>query len=156
MKKRNKKYRPKLVMRDPITYVVNGTKKVSEEHQQNLAIKHSMAMTKFLQGNGDKSDFDIILGCVNMSLCMTEMFFNDNHRQTFLNGKAALKSLGERYYKLNKFVLNGDEIKALNLCIQVCEEYMRNLLVKEVEMAINEVQRRLDNKINVEKIKRAA
>lgn len=92
-----------------------------------------------------------------MSLCMLEMYknkFSDEPLEIFNRGKIALKELGERSYRLEKFVMKGDEINVLRDCIEYCEALIAKLTVRQVELAIDEVFRRLHYKINTETIKK--
>ena len=154
MKKRNKKHRPKPINSLAYLFAIQGTQLVSKDKMRDLKIKHSLAMEMLTMGQGTKTDFDTVLGCVNMSLCMCELHFTADYLDDLKQGKTALKAIGERFYERGRFVLSGDEIKVLRLCIEICEGYVSKLTVREVEHAIDEVFRRLHYKINTETIKK--
>lgn len=156
MKKRNKKYKPRTVVMNPLNYFLGGLKKIDCEHLTELNIKNHLSMSAICTGNGTKDHFDRLVGMQNMALVLNEMHFSDEYLSELLQGKEALHRLGERFRKHNKFVMTGDEMQSINRTISIHEAQLTALRVIDVERAYDEVQRRLKYGVNVQKIGVAA
>lgn len=156
MAKRNKKYKPKTVVMNPLNYFLGGLKKIDCEHLTELNIKNHLSMTAICNGDGTKDHFDRLIGMQNMALVLNEMHFSDEYLNELLQGKEALHRLGERFRKHGKFVLTGDEMQNINRILLIHEAQLTALRVIDVERGYDEVQRRLKHGVNVLKIGVAA
>lgn len=146
MKKRTKKYRPKQIILNPVDYLRGGYKRVEGEYLTELQIKNEMALLNVLQGKAATEDWDKLVGAVNMSLVITEQYFDDKFRELLLAGRDALQSLGKRQLKIGRFVLTGEEKTAIENMMEVHEAQLKALRVVDIERAYDEVMRRLRSK----------
>lgn len=154
--KRNKKYKPKAVVLNPINYFMGGLKRIEEGHLVELNSKNHAAMLCICNGTGTKEHFDQLTGMQNMALVLTEMHFDNQYLQLLYAGRDALHSLGQRYLKHQKFILTGEEMQKINNVLEIHEAQLEALRIIDIERAYDEIQRRLKHGINVQKIKVAA
>jgi len=156
MTKPRKKYRPKPISYNSINYVIGGFKKLDEEHMVNVQAKNSAALWSISSGHGTKEHFDVLVGMSNMAKVLCETQFDMKYIEILRSGQDALEQLGKRYLKIKKFVLSGDELRALNDVIEIHSAQLEALRVIDIEKAWNEIQRRLRHGINLTKIKESA
>lgn len=156
MKKRNKAYRPKTVVQNPLHYFLGGLKRMDEEHLTDLNLKNHAAMFSICQGRGTRDDWDKLVGMMNMALVLAETHFDLQYHDLLSTGRDALQAVGRRWLSLQRFVFRGAELQALNDAIEVHEAQLAALRVIDVERASEEVQRRIKFHINTMKIVEAA
>lgn len=150
--KRNKKYKPRQVIQNPMQYLCGGYKKIDHERKRTLKAKNSIAMERITKGNGTREDFDMLVGASNMSLVLCEIHDHDNVREYLLKSDDALLNLGRRYLKIGKFVLKGDEMQAINHMLEIHDEQLNVMRVVDVERGYAEIQRRLRHHIGTKTI----
>ncbi len=156
MKKRSKKYKPKIIVQNPINYFFGGLKKAEPEVLTELQVKNHFAMNKLCKGIAVKDDFDKLASVINMALVLTEQHFDNQYHEMLLKARDALHDIGMRFRKMNVFVLRGDEMQAINEAMEVHDAQLEALRVIDIERAYDEIQRRLKHGINVVKIKEIA
>ena len=152
MKKRNKKYKAKPVVQNPLNYFFGGLKKIDGEHLTNLNVKNHAAMFKLTTGIGERSDWDMIVGASNMAIVMCEQHFDNQYHEMLITGRDALHAIGKRYLEKDKFIMTGDEMQAINNLLDVHEAQLNALRVIDVERAYDEVLRRINHGVNVKRI----
>jgi len=150
--KRNKKYKPRQVIQNPMQYICGGFKKIDQERKQVLNTKNSAAMLKIVNGTADKPDFDLLIGASNMALVLCEIHDHDNVHDDLIKARDALHSLGKRYLELGRFVLKGDEMRAINHMLEIHDEQLNVMRVVDVERGYAEIQRRLRHHIRTKTI----
>jgi hypothetical protein len=89
-KKPRKKYRPRQVIKDPIAFVVSGTRPGSDEAQLKTKISYHMAMTNITQGRGDKSDWQEIANSINLALTLAEMGWGKDYVPVLVKAQGAM------------------------------------------------------------------
>lgn len=153
MKKRNKKYKPRQVVQNPIQYIMGGFKRPDGEHLTELNVKNHLALVNILNGTGKRDDWDKLVGMSNMALVLAEVHFDDQYREMLLSGRDALLDVGRRYLEIDRFVLKGEEKTAIEDALEIHEAQLNALRVIDIERAFIEVQRRVRNKINTIAVK---
>lgn len=151
-KKRNKKYKAKPVVQNPINYFLSGLQRIDGDHLVNLNIKNHAAMFKLTTGIGERHDWDVMVGCSNMAIVLCEQHFDMQYHEMLISSRDALHKVGKRYLEMNKFIMTGDEMQAINNLLEVHEAQLNALRVIDVERAYDEVLRRINNRIGVKKI----
>lgn len=155
MKKRNKKYSPRQVVQNPLNYILGGLKKIDSEHLTELNIKNHRAMSNMTHGDGTRDDWDKLSGMINMALVLDEQHFASDYTNDLLSARDAMIAVGKRYLDSKRFIMRGEEMKVLNLAIDIHEAQLNALRVIDVERAFGEVQRRVRHKINAVSITEA-
>ena len=148
MKKRNKKYKPKTIVQNPLNYFIGGYKRIQGEELTDLYAKNHMAMVKLCSGQADRDTWDVLVGMINMSLVLAEQHFDDQYHEILLAARDGLHAIGKRYMDYGRFVLKGEEMNALNNAMEVHEAQLEALRIIDIERAYDEIQRRIKHNHN--------
>jgi hypothetical protein len=137
-KKPRKKYRPKSQLVNPITYVLEGFKPVTEysEYLADLKIKNHLSMTLLLQGKATKKDMDNLVAMSNMVEALQQMGFGTDYKDVAVEGRHALLSVIWRATEKLRFVPTGPEITALNTLMELHDAQMEIVTVGDIDKAI--------------------
>ncbi len=153
MAKIRKKYQgPKYISKNPMRTFFGG---MSDTHrselQSTLAINH-MAMQAMVQGRGDRTQWDRLVGAINVAIVMCEQGIGPEFRATLEAAREALLQCGIRGVKKGKFLFTGDELSAMNEALACHDAQMENVRAIDVDRAANEVIRRLNGRINTSSV----
>jgi hypothetical protein len=156
MRKRSK-YRPKDTLVNPVAYVVEGLKPVKEHdsYLMDMRIKNHGAMTALTQGQADEAQINFLIHMSNISEALCIMGFKQEYVELILEGSDALLQVGRRGVATRRFVLKAEEMNAINLLMQINDEQMDMITIRDMENAIELVNKTLANKQN-RKMKEAA
>ena len=152
MKRRNKAYKPKPVIQNPLNYLIGGLKRPDGEQITHVNVKNHLAMVNICNGSGTRDDFDRLCGMINMALVMSEMYFDDQYHDELIAARDSLHTMGMRYRAKDVFVFTGDERNAMNQIFAIHEAQLEALRVIDIERAFNEVERRVKHRINTKPI----
>lgn len=150
--KRKKEYKPKKVIINTMAFVKTGLTIAPESQMITLKIKNHAAMNRLANGMGTRDDWDTVIGAINMAQVMAELGTGSDYRKMILSASDAMRSVGKRYMKWDKFEFCGDELTRVNDAIDVHEAQLDVCRVIDIERAADEVLRRIKNKINVTKV----
>lgn len=156
MRKRSK-YRPRDRLINPVAYVVEGLKPVKEydSYLMDLKIKNHGAMMALTRGQADRSQIDFLVNMSNSAEALCIMGFKQEYVDLIIEGSDALLQVGRRGAKTEKFVLKSDEMNAINLLMQIHDEQMEMITVKDMEKALDIVNKQVLNK-RTKKMKEAS
>lgn len=146
--KRNKKYRPRPVLRDPLGYVIEGMTPVPkyETYMVDLGIKTHAAMANLTQGKADKSDINRLISAANMTEAMYRRGFGKEYETELRTGIDALFEVAKRGASTKKFVLRASEMDAINTLLELHDAQLEIATLKDIERAMDLVQEELRNK----------
>jgi hypothetical protein len=156
MKKRSK-YRPNGVLINPLAYVLESLKPVKDHdsYLMDMRIKNHGAMTALTQGQADEAQINFLIHMSNISEALCIMGFKQEYVELILEGSDALLQVGRRGVATRRFVLKAEEMNAINLLMQINDEQMDMITIRDMENAIELVNKTLANKQN-RKMKEAA
>jgi hypothetical protein len=156
MRKRSK-YRPRDTLVNPVAYVVEGLKPVKEHdsYLMDMRIKNHGAMTALTQGQADEAQINFLIHMSNISEALCIMGFKQEYVELILEGSDALLQVGRRGVATRRFVLKAEEMNAINLLMQINDEQMDMITIRDMENAIELVNKTLAKKQN-RKMKEAA
>lgn len=155
MKKRTKKYQgPKYVARNVLSTVFGGMAGSHMEHLRTLQVKNHLALAEMAQGRGNREQWDLIVGAINIANVMCETGFGDEFRHSVLAGRDAMLAVGMRQAKLGKFLLTGDELRILTEALECHDAQLENTRAIDVDRAAMEVERRVRHRINSTSVQR--
>ena len=110
MRKRSK-YRPKGVIRDPMSHVISGMKKVgSISSGTTLMIMNHDALDKARRGLAERRDIDVLIAAVNMAEALIRMRIGDDWKDEIRTAQDALFAVGSRGAETGKFILRGPNL----------------------------------------------
>lgn len=147
-KSRKKSYRPKYIIMNPIKELFGG---MSDTHidslQRTMTLNH-MAMVAMVQGRGDRSTWDRLVGANNMALVMTEQGIGEEFRDVLKQWHDVMVACGVRSVKKDRFLFTGDELKIVNEGMSCHDTQLRSVRAIDLDRAADEVERRLRHRIN--------
>jgi len=133
-----KKYRPKPVRADTISYVLSGIRPFAKvPYGTTLRIKNHDALDKLRRGEADKQTIDILIGTYNVAEGLVRQNIGDEYREELRAGQDALLAVARRG---GNFILKSEELNALNLAMEIHDAQLDVCTVIELERAIDIVQ----------------
>lgn len=146
---KRKPYRgPKYVAKNPMVTFFGGMSDTHASHLQATRLVNHAAMQAMTQGRGDKEQWDRLVGAVNIAIVMCEQGIGPEYREQFVAAFNALLEVGKRSVKTGRFVFTGDELHALNECLDCHDAQLMNIRAIDVDRAAAEVIRRLNHRVN--------
>ena len=144
MKKRSK-YRPKRVLINPISYVIESLTPIAEHYDSliNLKIKNSQSMFSLLHGCSTVIDMATLRDMSNMTEAFCIMNFGKEHFDIVNKGRNAIFTIVERAGKVKKFIPTGLEIQALNDLIELHNAQIEIVTIRDMEKAISLVKHKI-------------
>lgn len=141
--KRKKKYRPRPVLVNPMGYVLEGMAPVVSygEYLLDLRVKHASALAILAQGQAKKDTIDILIGGANMTQAFLHMEVGTAYATDIRKGQDALFTVATRGAKLGRFVMTGDEMKAINELFEIHDAQLEIATIKDIDRAIEIVKK---------------
>ena len=141
MRKRSK-YRPRAVLVNPLGYVLESIKPVSQHEQYlvELKIKNHLAMSTLTKGLATRGDIDTLIASVNIVEALYRLGFGREYADVVKDGLNALRSVGKRGVESGKFILKSSEMNALNLVMELHDAQMDIITIKDMDKAIDLVK----------------
>ena len=146
MSKPRKKYKPTGVRLDAMAWVMSGMKPVSQVEHAGLAlkIKNHDALTNITQGRGKRDDIDIVIAALNVAEGLAMLGLGTDWRPEINAAQEAVYHMGKRGLKQgDKFLFTGPEMQAVNLGIDVHDAQLDECTVKQLEEALQIVEREI-------------
>lgn len=141
MRKRSK-YRPRQVFSDPVAWVINGFKPMSESGEAvSLKIKNHLALSDITQGQGDKNKVDVLIAAMNMAeaLHIVNPALGKEYAPEIKAAQDAIYMMAKRGVAKGRFVFTGPEMQAMNTGMEVHDAQLDACTIGELEQAINYV-----------------
>jgi hypothetical protein len=148
MKQRNKAYRPKPIMQNPLNYIIGGLKRLTPDSLTDLNVKNHAALYLIVTGAGTTDSADKLIGCVNMANVMSQQGIGKEYRDDIILARDAMQSPGKRFAKWGKFEFTGSELAAINQFMAIHDAQLEAARIIDVERAYDEVYRRLKHGID--------
>ena len=148
MRKCRKKYKPKGVIVDTMSWVKSGMKPVAETGDAItvLKLRNHGAMAALTKGQATRQDLDILISCLNITEAYWRMGIGYEYKEIVNAGLAALRSVGKRGLESGKFILKADEMAALNEAMELHDAQLELSTVKEMERALDIVTQEIKHK----------
>lgn len=145
MRKRSKR-KPRLVLLNPVSYVLESITPVSKHDSflLDLKIKNHGAMASLTQGKATRRDIDVLIEMANMVEALCMLGFGTEYASVSKAGSDALHFVGSRGAVNGKFILKAVEMNAMNDLMELHDQQMEIIVVKDIERAvavINEMRR---------------
>ena len=140
MRKRSS-YRPKPQLPNPVAWLVNGFKPVSQAGIVNIQIKNHQAIDSLRKGVADREDVDTIIEALNIAEALQRLGIGDEYRQEVRAAQDALYAASRRGIDREyRFVLKGQELAAINLGMEVHDAQLEVTSIHHMEDALNMVR----------------
>ena len=141
MRKRSK-YKPRKVFADPVSWVINGFKPMSESGEAvSLKIKNHLALSDITQGQGDKNKVDVLIAAMNMAeaLHIVNPALGKEYAPEIKAAQDAIYMMAKRGVAKGRFVFTGPEMQAMNTGMEVHDAQLDACTIGELEQAIKYV-----------------
>ncbi len=156
MKKRTKKYQgPKYVARNVLSTVFGGMAGTHMDHLRTLQVKNHLALAEMAQGRGNREQWNLIVGAINIANVMCEQGIGREFRQQVLDARDAMLEVGKRAVRNeDRFVFTGPELCAVREALECHDAQLENTRAIDVDRAAMEVERRVRHHIDSTSVKR--
>jgi hypothetical protein len=150
MRKRSK-YRPKPVLANPVSYVLESMIPVAQHASYliDLRIKNSGAMRALLRGEANRDDMDVLIAMSNITEALYRLGFGTEYGEVCVGGRAAIIGIAHRAAERKRYVPTGPEINQLNLLMELHDAQMDVITIKDMERALAYAKRQFAAKNNV-------
>jgi hypothetical protein len=144
MRKRSK-YRPKGVIRDTMTWVQAGMKKVDAiSAGTTLKIRNYDAMNSLRLGSATRREIDAIIDAMNVAEALCKRGRGEDWLPEIQAAQDNLLELARRGVANDmRFIVRGEELKALNLGMEIHDAQLEAVTVRELELAMQDVMENL-------------
>ena len=134
-----KKYKPKPIRVDTLTYVVSGFKKVADvpDAGVKLLIRNHAAFDEIREGRGTKEHVDVLIHMVNMIEALAMLQLGRDWLPEIHEAQQVIYNLAQRGLGNDKFLFYGPEIEVIQQIIELHDEQLKNCPVKMMEQALD-------------------
>ena len=155
-KPRSKKYQgPKYVARNVMATFFGGMGDTHIEHLRTLQVKNHLALAEMAQGRGNRAQWDLLIGAINIGNVMCEQGIGDEFRKVMIGARDAMLAVAKRALKSgDRFVFTGPELCAIREAIETHDAQLENVRAIDVDRAAAEVERRVRHHINSTSVQR--
>jgi hypothetical protein len=138
--RKKSKYKPKGVRVDAVNWVLSGLKPFATvDYSTTLRIKNHAAMDTLRKGDATIADIDVLIGAFNMceAYVMLRPELGQDWREEIGAGLDALHAVGKRGVESGRFILKAEELKAMNLVMEIHDAQLDNTTVNDMEKAMD-------------------
>lgn len=146
MRKRSS-YRPKPQLPNPVAWIINGFKPVSQAGIVNVQIKNHSAIDSLRKGVASKEDIDTIIEALNIAEALQRLGIGDEYRTELREAQDALYAVSKRGIDREyRFVLKAQELVAINLGMEIHDAQIEVTAIHHMEEALNIVRDEIKNR----------
>jgi hypothetical protein len=105
----------------------------------NLKLKNHAALESMLTGQGNRDQFEVLIGAFNVAEALLRLNPNlgESYAADIQAGQDALFSMGQRFGRIGKMAFTGPEMAAVKQVMQVHDAQLDACTVREMEKAID-------------------
>ena len=146
MRKRSS-YRPKPQLPNPVAWIINGFKPVSQAGIVNVQIKNHSAIDSLRKGVASKEDIDTIIEALNIAEALQRLGIGDEYRDEVRAAQDALYAVSKRGIDREyRFVLKAQELVSINLGMEIHDAQIEVTAIHHMEEALNIVRDEIKNR----------
>jgi len=140
-------YRPKPQLPNPVAWIINGFKPVSQAGIVNVQIKNHNAIDALRKGVADREDIDTIIEALNIAEALQRLGIGDEYKGELRSAQDALYAVSKRGIDREyRFVLKAQELSAINLGMEIHDAQIDVTTVEQMEKAMNIVILEIKNR----------
>jgi hypothetical protein len=143
MKKRSK-YRPRIVLQNPLEYVLSGMKPVRDLPGifLDVQLKNRAALEQIRMGQATKDDIDMLIGAFNIAEALAINGLGFDWKDEINAAQNDLLELARRGVERNmRFIMTAKQWESLKLVMDLHEEQLAQATVLDIEKAHDFVAR---------------
>ena len=143
MSKPRKKYKPKGVRMDTLTWVISGFKKVAEvpDAGTNLMLKSHVSFDEIREGRGNTAHVDNLISMVNMAEALAKRQLGRDWLEEIGQAQDAIFAMAQRGISGKPFLFTGEEMKAVQTIMELHDEQLKNCPVRTLELALQDIEK---------------
>ena len=143
MSKPRKKYKPKGIRPDPISWVISGFKKVADvpDAGTKLMLKNHVSFDEVREGRGDTHHVDNLISMVNMAEALAKRQLGRDWLEEIREAQDAIYQMAQRGVSGKPFLFTGEELKAVQTIVELHDEQLRNCSVRTLELALEDIEK---------------
>ena len=146
MRKRSS-YRPKPQLPNPVAWIINGFKPVTQAGIVNVQIKNHNAIDALRKGIADREDIDTIIEALNIAEALQRLGIGDEYKDELRSAQDALYAVSKRGVDREyRFVLKAQELTAINLGMEIHDAQIEVTTIEQMEKAIDIVKSEIKNR----------
>jgi len=146
MRKRSS-YRPRPQLPNPVAWVINGFKPVSQAGIVNVQIKNHHAIDALRKGIADREDIDSIIEAFNVAEALQRLGIGDEYAEELREAQDALYAVSKRGVDREyRFVLKAQELVAINLGMEIHDAQIDVTTIQMLEKAMDIVKAEIKNR----------
>jgi hypothetical protein len=139
MRKRSK-YKPKGVRLDNMAWVQSGLRRVEDvSASATIKIRNHDAMNTLRLGQATELELNVIISALNISEALALRDVGSDWMPELRVAQDHLLALARRGLT-TRFIVRGEELKALNLAMEIHDAQLEAVTVKQLETAMNDVR----------------
>ena len=148
MAKKKKKYIPKGVRLDTLTWVISGMKKVASipDAGTKLLLRNHVSFDEILHGRGTKEHVDVLVHFVNMAEALAELQLGRDWLPEIYEAQDAIYAMAQRGVSGKKFLFTGEEMNIVRQVLELHDVQLENCPVKTMEQALELIAKNLQHK----------
>ena len=138
-----KKYKPKGVRMDALTWVISGFKKVAEvpDAGTKLMLKNHVSFDEIREGRGDTHHVDNLITMVNMCEALAKRQLGRDWLDEIKEAQDAIFHMAQRGVSGKSFIFTGEELKAVQTIIELHDEQLKHCPVRTLELALDDIEK---------------
>ena len=136
-------YKPRFIRKDIMSYVKAGLQTVAKVPNagSTLRIKNYDSLDAVLYGKATTQDMDILIACFNISEAVAILFPSKggDWLTEIRDAQNAIFNMGKRGVSGRNFAFTALELQAVRLAMQVHDQQLEEITVREIEQAMDYV-----------------
>lgn len=143
--RKKSKYKPKGVRIDAVNWVISGLKPIASAGDAlvTLKAKNHSALSEITQGRGNKDQIDVLIAAMNMCEAYAIHGKGIDWIPEIRQAQDAIFNMGKRGIEKNRFLFTGEEMKAINLGMDIHDAQLEESTIKELEKMIDYVTKQI-------------
>lgn len=141
MSKPRKKYKPKQIRVDTMTWVISGFKKVADvpDAGTKLLIRNHVSFDEIREGRGSKEHVDVLIHMVNMAEALAKLQLGRDWLPEIGQAQDAIYAMAQRGISGKKFLFTGEELSIVQTILELHDEQLKNCSVRKMEQALEDI-----------------
>lgn len=146
MRKRSS-YRPRPQLPNPVAWIINGFKPITQAGIVNVQIKNHQAIDALRKGIADREDIDTIIEAFNIAEALQRIGIGSDYKEDIRAAQDALFDVSKRGVNREyRFILKAQELVAINLGMEIHDAQIEVTTIEQMEQAINIVKAEIKNR----------
>lgn len=148
MSKPRKKYKPKGVRVDALSWVISGFKKVADvpDAGTKLMLKNHVSFDEIREGRGDTGHVDNLITMVNCAEALAKRQLGRDWLDEIKEAQDAIFHMAQRGVSGKPFIFTGQELQAVQTILELHDEQLKNCPVRTLELALDDIAKEFKNR----------